>query len=51
MSSTFEHLTSALYLDNRQDVEHYMEIFNEVRAGAMTPDRTAVLLAEIIKET
>ena len=46
-----EHLTSALYLDNRQDVEHYMEIFNEVRSGAMTPDRTAVLLAEIIKET
>ena len=46
-----EHLTSALYLDNHEDVERYMEIFNEVRAVAMTPDRTAVLLAEIIKET
>jgi hypothetical protein len=46
-----EHLTSALYLDNHEDVEHYMEIFNEVRAVAMTPERTAVLLAEIIKET
>ena len=46
-----EQLTSALYLDSRDDLEHYTAIINEVTAGALTPARTATLLAEISKET
>jgi transcriptional regulator with XRE-family HTH domain len=46
-----EQLTSALYLDSRDDLEHYTAIMNEVTAGALTPVRTATLLAEISEET
>jgi transcriptional regulator with XRE-family HTH domain len=46
-----EQLTSALYLDGRDDVEHYTAILDELTARALTPARTATLLAEIIKQT
>jgi transcriptional regulator with XRE-family HTH domain len=45
-----EQLTSALYLDGREDVDHYLEVMNDLSTEALTPDRTAALLAEITKE-
>jgi transcriptional regulator with XRE-family HTH domain len=46
-----EQLTSALYLDGREHVDHYLEVMNELSAEALTPARSADLLAEIAKET
>jgi hypothetical protein len=46
-----EQLTSALYLEKREDVEHYMEVMNHLSAQALTPARTARLLTEITRET
>jgi hypothetical protein len=46
-----EQLTSALYLDKREDVDHYLEIMNHLSTEALTPAQTAQFLAEIIKET
>jgi hypothetical protein len=45
-----EHLTSALYLDGREDVDHYLEVMNDLSTEALTPGRSAALLAEISKE-
>jgi len=45
-----EQLTSALYLDNRDDVDHYMEVMNHLSAEALTPARTARFLTEITRE-
>jgi transcriptional regulator with XRE-family HTH domain len=45
-----EHLTSALYLDSRQDVDHYLEVMNELSTQALTPARSAAFLAEVAKE-
>jgi hypothetical protein len=45
-----EQLTSALYLDKREDVDHYLEVMNHLSTEALTPARTAQFLAEIIKE-
>jgi transcriptional regulator with XRE-family HTH domain len=46
-----EQLTSALYLDRREDVDHYLEVMDELSAEALNPARSAALLAEITKET
>jgi hypothetical protein len=46
-----EQLTSALYLDKREDVDHYLEVMNNLSTDALTPVETAQFLAEIIKET
>jgi hypothetical protein len=46
-----EQLTSALYLDKREDVDHYLEVMNNLSTEALTPAETAKFLAEIIKET
>jgi hypothetical protein len=46
-----EQLTSALYLDKREDVDHYMEVMNHLSTTALTPARTARFLAEITRET
>ena len=45
-----EQLTSALYLDDRGDVDHYMEVMNRLSAEALTPP-TARFLNEITRET
>jgi hypothetical protein len=45
-----EHLTSALYLDDRRDVDHYMEVMNRLSAEAHTPVATTRFLNEIIQE-
>jgi hypothetical protein len=46
-----EHLTSALYLDKRDDVDHYLEVMNQLSTEALTPAETRRFLAEIIRET
>jgi hypothetical protein len=46
-----EQLTSALYLDNRDDMDHYMEVMNNLTTEALTPARTARFLVEIARET
>jgi hypothetical protein len=46
-----EQLTSALYLDNRDDVDHYLEVMNNLSAEALTPDGTARFLSETTRET
>jgi hypothetical protein len=46
-----EQLTSALYLDKREDVDHYMEVMNHLSTEALTPAESARFLAEIIRDT
>ncbi len=46
-----EQLTSALYLERRGDVDHYMEVMNRLSAEALTPAGTTRFLKEIIRET
>src|ERR1035438_8505921 len=46
-----EQLTSALYLERRGHVDHYMEVMNRLSADALTPAETAGFLGEIIRET
>jgi uncharacterized protein DUF5753/helix-turn-helix protein len=46
-----EQLTSALYLDRRAHVDHYMEVMNRLSADALTPAETASFLGEVIRET
>jgi len=45
-----EQLTSALYLDKREDVDNYMEVMNDLSAEALTPAHTARLLTEMTRE-
>ncbi len=45
-----EQLTSALYLDDRKDVDHYMEVMNRLSAEAHTPVATTRFLREIMRE-
>jgi len=46
-----EQLTSALYLDKREDVDHYMEVMNHLSTEALTPVHSARFLADIIRDT
>ncbi len=43
-----EQLTSALYLDKREDVEKYSEVMDQLSVESEPPERTADLLGEII---
>jgi hypothetical protein len=45
-----EQLTSALYLDKREDVDHYLEVMNHLSTEALTPALTKRFLTEIIRE-
>ena len=45
-----EQLTSALYLDDRDDVEHYMEVMNHLTAQALTPARTTLFLTALARD-
>ena len=45
-----EQLTSALYLDDRRDVDHYMEVMNRLSAEAHTPVATTRFLRDVIRE-
>ncbi|HEY3907133.1 MAG TPA: helix-turn-helix transcriptional regulator [Streptosporangiaceae bacterium] len=46
-----EQLTSALYLENRQDVDHYQEVMNQLSTDALTPAETADFIEAIIADT
>jgi Domain of unknown function (DUF5753)/Helix-turn-helix domain len=46
-----EHLTSAVYLDKDDDVEHYMEVVNHLSTEALPPAESTRFLAKIIRET
>jgi transcriptional regulator with XRE-family HTH domain len=46
-----EQLTSAVYLDQRADVEHYLEVVDQLSSEALTPAATALFIEQVIKET
>ncbi len=46
-----EQLSSALYLDKREHVDHYLEVMNELSTEALTPAQSTRFMAEIIAET
>jgi hypothetical protein len=46
-----EQLTSALYLDKPADVEHYADAMDRACRKAEPPDRTGVVLREVLNET
>jgi transcriptional regulator with XRE-family HTH domain len=46
-----EQLTSALYLESRQDVDHYLEVMNRLSADALTPAASARFIEQILKDT
>jgi transcriptional regulator with XRE-family HTH domain len=46
-----EQLTSAVYLDQRTDVEHYLEVVDQLSSEALTPAATVLFIEQVIKET
>jgi hypothetical protein len=46
-----EQLTSALYLDKREDVERYTEVMERLSADSAPPEHTADILGRILEET
>ncbi|WP_431677661.1 helix-turn-helix domain-containing protein [Kitasatospora sp. KL5] len=45
-----EQLTSALYLDKRDDVDAYIQVMERLCVDSLTPDQTVDLLTSILKE-
>jgi transcriptional regulator with XRE-family HTH domain len=45
-----EGLTGAIYLDQRSDVEHYLEVVNEISIEALTPERTMRFIQQVALE-
>jgi hypothetical protein len=46
-----EQLTSAVYLDQRQDVEHYLEVADQLGGEALTPADTTRFIEQVALET
>jgi transcriptional regulator with XRE-family HTH domain len=46
-----EQLTSAVYLDQRPDVEHYLEVVDQLSGEALTPTDTTAFIEQVAKET
>ena len=46
-----EQLTSAVYLDQRHDIEHYLEVVDQLSGEALTPVDTARFIEQIARET
>jgi transcriptional regulator with XRE-family HTH domain len=46
-----EQLTSALYLDQRPDVEHYLEVVDQLSGEALTPGETKAFIDQVARET
>lgn len=46
-----EQLTGAIYLDQRPDVEHYLEVVDQLSGEALTPAATRDFIEQIIRET
>jgi transcriptional regulator with XRE-family HTH domain len=45
-----EQLTSAMYLERRPDVEHYMEVMDQLSGEALTPAATIRFMEQIARE-
>ena len=45
-----EQLTSALYLDKREDVDHYMEVMNHLSTEALTPVESLRFITDMSRE-
>jgi Domain of unknown function (DUF5753)/Helix-turn-helix domain len=45
-----EHLTNAVYLDRREDLDQYLHVMESISVRSQPPDKTAELLAKIVKE-
>jgi transcriptional regulator with XRE-family HTH domain len=46
-----EQLTNAVYLEQRADVERYLEVVDEISGQALTPDETTRLIEQAARET
>jgi transcriptional regulator with XRE-family HTH domain len=46
-----EQLTGAVYLDQRSDVEYYLEVVDELSSQALTPTETVRLIEQVARET
>ena len=46
-----EQLTGAIYLDQRADVERYLEVVNELSTEALTPDESTRFIHRVARET
>jgi transcriptional regulator with XRE-family HTH domain len=46
-----EQLTSAIYLEQRPDVEHYLEVMNQLSGNALTPAATMRFIGDVASET
>ena len=46
-----EQLTSAVYLDQRPDVEHYLEVVDQLSGEALTPADTTRFIEQVARET
>jgi hypothetical protein len=46
-----EQLTSAVYLDQRADVEHYLEVADQLSGEALTPADTIRFIDQVARET
>jgi transcriptional regulator with XRE-family HTH domain len=46
-----EQLTSAVYLDQRRDVEHYLEVADQLSGEALTPAETTAFIERVARET
>jgi transcriptional regulator with XRE-family HTH domain len=46
-----EQLTSAVYLDQRPDIEHYLEVVDQLSGEALTPQETIRFIEQVAKET
>jgi transcriptional regulator with XRE-family HTH domain len=46
-----EQLTSALYLDQRPDVEHYLEVVDQLSGEALTPADSTAFIEQVARET
>jgi len=45
-----EQLTSALYLERRPDVEHYLEVMDQLSGEALTPAATISFMEQLVRE-
>ena len=45
-----EHLTNAIYLDKQEEVDQYLHVMESISVRSQPPDKTAEILAKIVKE-
>ena len=46
-----EQLTSAIYLEQRPDVEHYLEVMDQLSGVALTPAATTHFIEQAARDT